>query len=152
MITLRRGMAAAAFVMLLASGAAQPQDLGLRPLRYGNTSSWYYDNRDDHRDYPTNGFFPGNFSADPPTSWLGISGALAGNSERSVLPYPSQVVIGPVPYRPPVCTCAPTIPQAAPISAATACAIGVERVHRLGCGLRPGSGVPVTARYHAASD
>jgi BA14K-like protein len=100
MITLRRAMAAAGFVMLLTSGAAQAQDLGLRPLRYGNTSSWYYDNRDDHRDYPTNGFFPGNFSADPPTSWLGISGALAGNSERSARPYPSQVVIGPVPYRP----------------------------------------------------
>ena len=100
MITLRRAIAAAGFVMLLTSVAAQAQDLGLRPLRYGNTSSWYYDNRDDHRDYPTNGFFPGNFSADPPTSWLGISGALAGNSERSARPYPSQVVIGPVPYRP----------------------------------------------------
>jgi hypothetical protein len=99
MITLRITMAAGGLLTLLASGAAQAQDLGLRPLRYGNTSSWYYDNRDDHRDYPTNGFFPGNFSADPPTSWLGISGALAGNSERSVLPYPSQVVIGPV-YQP----------------------------------------------------
>jgi hypothetical protein len=99
-ITLRSAMAAAGLVTLLASGVAQAQDLGLRPLRHGNTSSWYYDNRDDHRDYPTNGFFPGNFSADPPTSWLGISGALAGNSERSVLPYPSQVVIGPAQYRP----------------------------------------------------
>ena len=78
----------------------QAQDLGLRPLRYGNTSPWYYDNRDDHRGYPTNGFFPGNFSADPRTSWLGIAGALAGNSERSVYPYPSQVVIGPTPHQP----------------------------------------------------
>lgn len=100
MIRLRSAMAAAGLAMLLASPVAQAQDLGLRPLRYGNTSSWYYDNRDDHRDYPTNGFFPGNFSADPPSSWLGISGVLAGNSERSVLPYPSQVVIGAVPYRP----------------------------------------------------
>jgi BA14K-like protein len=98
MITLRKTMIAAGFVMLLTS-TAQAQDLGLRPLRYGNTSSWSYDNRDDHRDYPTNGFFPGNFSANPPTSWLGISGVLAGNSERSFYPYPSQVVIGPV-YQP----------------------------------------------------
>ena len=99
MISLRSTVAAAGLVMMLsASSATEAPDLGLRPLRYGNTSSWYYDNRDDHRDYPTNGFFPGNFSADPPTSWLGIAGALAGNSERSVYPYPSQVVIGP--YRP----------------------------------------------------
>jgi hypothetical protein len=99
MTTLQRAMAAA-LAALLASSAVQAQDLGLRPLRYGNTSSWFYDNRDDHRDYPTNGFFPGNFSADPSTSWLGIAGALAGNSERSVYPYPSQVVIGPAPRQP----------------------------------------------------
>src|SRR5262249_50764096 len=98
MITMRRVMAAAGVVTSLASSAAQAQDLGLRPLRYGNTSPWHYDNRDDDRDYPTNGFFPGNFSANPSTSWLGIAGALAGNSERSVYPYPSQVVIGSSPY------------------------------------------------------
>jgi hypothetical protein len=86
--------AIAAFAMLLGATAAEAQDLGLRPLRYGNTSPWSYDNRDDHRDYPTNGFFPGNFTADPSTAWLGIAGALAGNSERSLYPYPSQVVIG----------------------------------------------------------
>jgi len=99
MISLRTTVAAG-FVTLLASSAGQAQDLGLRPLRYGNTSPWYYDNRDDHRGYPTNGFFPGNFSADPRTSWLGIAGALAGNSERSVYPYPSQVVIGSTPHQP----------------------------------------------------
>jgi hypothetical protein len=102
MITLRKTVAVAGIALLLATSAAQAQDLGLRPLRYGNTSGWHYDNRDDDRDYPTNGFFPGNFSADPSTSWLGISGAVAGNSERSVLPYPSQVVIGATPY-PPSC-------------------------------------------------
>ena len=92
-----RSVIAAASVALLLAGAAQAQDPGLRPLRYGNTSPWSYDNRDDHRDYPTNGFFPGNFTADPSTAWLGISGALAGNSERSLYPYPSQVVIGATP-------------------------------------------------------
>jgi hypothetical protein len=94
MINIRTAIAAASLAISLAASAAQAQDLGLRPLRYGNTSPWPYDNRDDHRDYPTNGFFPGNFTADPTTAWLGIAGALAGNSERSVLPYPSQVVIG----------------------------------------------------------
>jgi hypothetical protein len=100
MMTLRSTIAAAGLATLLPSTAAQAQDLGLRPLRYGYTSPWFYDNRDDHRDYPTNGFFPGNFSADPSTSWLGIAGAFAGNSERAPYPYPSQVVIGPVPHQP----------------------------------------------------
>ena len=97
MISMRHAIAAAGLVMALAATTAQAQDLGLRPLRYGYTSPWFYDNRDDHRDYPTNGFFPGNFTADPSTAWLGISGALAGNSERSLYPYPSQVVIGAAP-------------------------------------------------------
>ena len=101
MITWRKAMAAAGLAMWLAASTAQAnaQDLGLRPLRYGNTSPWHYDNRDDERDFPTNGFFPGNFTADPSTAWLGIAGALAGNSYRSPLPYPSQVVIGPAPYQ-----------------------------------------------------
>jgi hypothetical protein len=94
MIKAASAIAAIGLVTMLGATAAQAQDLGLRPLRYGNTSGWYYDNRDDPRDYPTNGFFPGNFTADPSTAWLGISGALAGNSYRSPLPYPSQVVIG----------------------------------------------------------
>lgn len=94
MMSVRYAIAAAILISLAAS-ATRAQGL---PLRYGNTSPWSYDNRDDHRDYPTNGFFPGNFTADPSTAWLGISGLLAGNSERSAWPYPSQVVIGPAPY------------------------------------------------------
>jgi hypothetical protein len=90
----------AAIAIVLGTTAASAQDLGLRPLRYGSTSPWSYDNRDDPRDYPTNGFFPGNYTADSSTAWLGISGALAGNSYRSRYPYPSQVVIGPAPYQP----------------------------------------------------
>jgi hypothetical protein len=86
-------LAAIAFA-LLAATPALAQDLGLRPLRYGETSPWSYDGRDDDRDMPTNGFFPGNFTSDPSTAWLGAAGIFAGNSERSVLPYPSQVVIG----------------------------------------------------------
>lgn len=80
---------------------ASAQNLGIRPLRFGNTSGWYYDNRDDNRDFPTNGFFPGDSTADPTTAWLGIAGVLAGNSRRSPLPYPSQVVLGPPPHATP---------------------------------------------------
>jgi BA14K-like protein len=98
MSTLGRVTAAACLLVLLleplGATAAQAQDLGVRPLRYGNTSGWSYDNRDDDRDMPTNGFYPGNFTSDPSTAWLGAAGVLAGNSYRSPLPYPSQVVIG----------------------------------------------------------
>jgi len=93
MTTLTKSIAAACLPALLVTALAQAQDLGVRPLRYGNTSTWYYDNRDDNRDMPTNGFFPGNFTADPLTAWLGAAGVVAGNSYRSPLPYPSQVVI-----------------------------------------------------------
>jgi hypothetical protein len=85
---------------LLAATPALAQDLGLRPLRYGETSGWYYDGRDDDRDMPSNGFFPGNFTADPSSAWLGAAGIFAGNSYRSPLPYPSQVVIGIAPSQP----------------------------------------------------
>jgi hypothetical protein len=83
----------AALLAALNAPAAPAQDLGIRPLRYGHTSGWFYDNRDDGRDFTANGFFPGNFTADPPSAWLGAAGVLAGNSYRSPLPYPSQVVI-----------------------------------------------------------
>jgi hypothetical protein len=92
-------LAAIAFA-LLAATPALAQDLGLRPLRYGETSPWSYDGRDDDRDMPNNGFFPGNFTSDPSTAWLGAAGIFAGNSQRSVLPYPSQVVIGVAPSQP----------------------------------------------------
>jgi hypothetical protein len=85
----------AAMLALLGATAAQAEDIGGHPLRYGHTSGWFYDNRDDDRDVPNNGFFPGNFTADPLTAWLGAAGLAAGNSYRSPLPYPSQVIIGP---------------------------------------------------------
>jgi len=83
----------AALLVALHASASPAQDLGIRPLRYGNTSGWFYDNRDDGRDFTANGFFPGNFTADPPSAWLGAAGVFAGNSRRSPAPYPSQVVI-----------------------------------------------------------
>jgi hypothetical protein len=96
MITLRHAMAAATvFACLLVSLAATPALAGdYRVLRYGNTSGWYYDGRDDDRDFPTNGFFPGNFAADPSSAWIGAAGLFGSNPWRSATPYPSQVVIG----------------------------------------------------------
>lgn len=92
-----RAFISAALLAASSAGAAHAQDLGVRPLRYGNTSGWSYDNRDDSRDFTTNGFFPGNYTADPSSAWLGAAGVFAGNSYRSPVPYPSQVLIGPRP-------------------------------------------------------
>ena len=68
----RSKMSAIALALLVASPALA-DDLGLRPLRYGETSGWYYDGRDDDRDMPNNGYYPGNFSADPSSAWLGAT-------------------------------------------------------------------------------
>ena len=88
-------VSAALFAALsVSAGASRAEEFGVHPLRYGNTSGWLYDNRDDDRDFTSNGFFPGNFSADPPSAWFGAAGAFAANSYRSPAPYPSQVVIG----------------------------------------------------------
>jgi hypothetical protein len=85
----------ASLVSLLVSLAATQAWSGeYRVLRYGNTSGWYYDGSDDDRDFPTNGFFPGNFAADPSSAWIGAAGLFGSNPERSAVPYPSQVVTG----------------------------------------------------------
>jgi hypothetical protein len=68
---------------------------GARPLRYGNTSSWSFDARNDDRDFPNNGFFPGNFAADPWQASIGAAGFLESNPYRSPWRYPSEVYFGP---------------------------------------------------------
>jgi hypothetical protein len=50
--------------------------------------------RDDDRDAPSNGFFPGNFAASPSVALIGAAGLLGSNPRRSAAPYPSQVVFG----------------------------------------------------------
>jgi len=67
---------------------------GARPLRYGNTGSWHFDARNDDRDFPNNGFFPGNFAANPWDASIGAAGFLESNPYRSALPYPSHVYFG----------------------------------------------------------
>ena len=83
---------AAAFATCAAPGHAD--SLGYGVIRYGNTSGWLFDNRDDHRDFPSNGGFPGNFAAQPSVAWIGAAGIAGTTPQRSVSPYPSQVVFG----------------------------------------------------------
>jgi hypothetical protein len=38
------------------------------------STAWHYDGRDDTRDFQNNGFFPGDFAANPPAAWVGAAG------------------------------------------------------------------------------
>jgi hypothetical protein len=88
---MRQAIWLAAFAALTVSAPASAQVYGERPQRYGNTASFFfYDNRDDQRDFPTNGVFPGNFAADPWFAGVGAAGWLGSNPQHSPAPYPSQ--------------------------------------------------------------
>lgn len=88
---MRQAIWLAAFAALTVSAPASAQVYGERPQRYGNTASFFfYDNRDDARDFPTNGVFPGNFAADPIFAGVGAAGWLGSNPQHSPAPYPSQ--------------------------------------------------------------
>jgi len=88
---------AAAVAIYAAPGLAE--GLGHGVIRYGQTSGWLYDNRDDNRDFPTNGVFPGNYAARPAIAWIGAGGFAGGTPQRSAVPYPSQVVFGNISLR-----------------------------------------------------
>ncbi len=88
---------AAALAGIAAPGYASDVGYGrYGVVRYGNTSGWLYDNRDDNRDFVSNGVFPGNFAAQPFTAWIGAAGLAGSTPQRSMTPYPSQVVFGAV--------------------------------------------------------
>ena len=88
--TLKYAILSAAFTSLMAS-AASAQVYGERPQRYGNTASFFfYDNRNDQRDFPTNGGFPGNFAADRFSAGVGSAGWLESNPQHQPRPYPSR--------------------------------------------------------------
>jgi hypothetical protein len=59
----------------------------------GYVHNVWYDGRDDVRDFPTNGFFPGDFAADPWGAAIGAAG-LFGSTPTSNYYYPPQVSIG----------------------------------------------------------
>jgi hypothetical protein len=94
-VTMSRAAFAIATATFLGSLAATPAySQERRVLRYGNTSGWSFDIRDDDRDTTSNGFFPGNFAANPSVAWIGAAGLLGSNPRRSAAAYPSQVVFG----------------------------------------------------------
>jgi hypothetical protein len=73
------------------------QDIATAPGRPtadgGYVVNVWYDGRDDVRDFPTNGFFPGDFAADPWGAAIGAAG-LFGSTPTSNYYYPPQVSIG----------------------------------------------------------
>ena len=89
--TFNKAIVLAAFAASFASAPASAQTYGERPQRYGNTASFFfYDNRNDQRDFPTNGAFPGNFAADPFFAGVGAAGWLGSNPQHQPQPYPSR--------------------------------------------------------------
>jgi hypothetical protein len=69
---------------ILASIGAPPllaQDGPNRAVR--PYTAWYYDGRDDPRDFPTNGFFPGDFAANPPGAAISATGLFGFTPYRS---------------------------------------------------------------------
>jgi hypothetical protein len=52
-------------------------------------TAWHYDGRDDTRDFQNNGFFPGDFAADPGSVWIGAAGLFgftpSGGSQFGVI-------------------------------------------------------------------
>jgi hypothetical protein len=82
----------AAFAGLIASTSAQAQTYPEgRRYNNGNTANFFfYDNRDDQRDFRTNGAFPGNFASDQWFAGVGAAGWLGSNPQHQAVPYPSQ--------------------------------------------------------------
>jgi hypothetical protein len=79
-----------AFAATMSGASAQTYGEGRR-YGNGNTASFFfYDNRDDQRDFPTNGVFPGNFATSPVWAGVGAAGWLGGNPQHQNAPYPSQ--------------------------------------------------------------
>jgi hypothetical protein len=77
---------------VLAQNTAATRPDGGRPFVEGGIIyDVWFDGRDDVRDFPTNGFFPGDFAADPPRAAIGAAGLFGSTPTRS---YPAEVVVG----------------------------------------------------------
>ena len=72
---LDKWIAAAALVASTGTALAQSAH---QPFLQRNAppTAWYYDDRSDTRDFQNNGFFPGDFAANPPGAWPGASGLI----------------------------------------------------------------------------
>ena len=81
---------------VFAQALGVPRDMGKWPIAQSGPShgNWYYDGRDDARDFPTNGFFPGDFAADRANVAIGAAGIFGNTPSRTSSGYPSQVIVG----------------------------------------------------------
>jgi BA14K-like protein len=88
----------------LASAALTPvlaQDVRPRPSSPANLPSappspilWFFDGRDDVRDFPNNGFYPGDFAANPFWAGIGAAGLFGFNPQHATDNPPPQVAAG----------------------------------------------------------
>jgi hypothetical protein len=91
MSTLRR-LIAVAVVLAIVLASAVPTPLLAQDIRaVSSRGIWYFDGRDDDRDFPTNGFFPGDFAANPAGAWLGAAGIFGSNPSHAANGYPGIV-------------------------------------------------------------
>ncbi len=65
---------AALFAGCAAPALAQDYTANGRVRPYIDSAYLRYDGRGDTRDFPNNGFFPGDFAAHPSEAWLGAAG------------------------------------------------------------------------------
>jgi hypothetical protein len=83
----RLALSAAAVAILASSpfSSASAQSTTREPFLRRDTppTAWNYDNRDDNRDFQTNGVFPGDFAARPGLAWLGAAGIIAAMPSTS---------------------------------------------------------------------
>jgi hypothetical protein len=77
---------------VLARDRAASKSANLAPIAHRYI--WYYDVRDDVRDFPTNGFFPGNFAANPANATISAAGFFGSWPSRAPNVSPSHVVVG----------------------------------------------------------
>jgi hypothetical protein len=88
MSTLRRLIAYAIVLAIVLASAVQTPLLAQDIRAVSSRGIWYFDGRDDDRDFPTNGFFPGDFAANPAGAWLGAAGIFGSNPSHAANGYP----------------------------------------------------------------
>ena len=80
---------------LSAQYLATPEMADTRPLPQiaSSRSFRYFDGRDDVRDFPTNGFFPGDFATNPANAAIGAAGVFGSTPSGASNNPPSQVTL-----------------------------------------------------------
>ena len=95
LVTAAAGLASAALTPVLAQevrpGPHSPANL---PNAQASPIIWFFDGRDDVRDFPTNGFYPGDFAAYPPGVWIGAAGLFGFNPQHATDTPPPRVAAG----------------------------------------------------------